>query len=128
MVAIGPGEKIEVEVILKVWGIKDLIWFFADLAHFLLWVWLYAGQRFRDVQFALFLVRAAAVLLAEEHDFVIGLDVYLIEDAFVEELLITGAADVSGSTLALHLKGTRTHLTRDEAISSWLGLQILLVF
>lgn len=76
----------------------------------------------------MFLVGAIAGLLAEEHDLVVGLDVDLIEDAFIEELLVTGAADVSGSALAFHLKGTRTHLTRDEAISSRLGLQIFLVF
>ena len=113
---------------MKVWSIEDLIWFFADLTHFLLWVRLYAGQRFCDVQLALFLVGTIAGLLAEEHDLVVRLDIYLIEDALVEELLVTGAADVSGSTLAFHLKGARTHLTRDEAISPWLGLQILLVF
>lgn len=76
----------------------------------------------------MFLVGTIASLLAEEHDLVVGLDVDLIQDAFVEELLVAGAADVSGSALAFHLKGTRTHLTWDESIPSWLGLQIFLIF
>ena len=76
----------------------------------------------------MFLVGAVAGLLAEEHDLVVGLDVDLIEDALVEQLLIARAADVPGSALALDLKGARTHLARDEAISSRLSLQIFLVF
>jgi hypothetical protein len=54
---------------------------------------------------------------AEGHDFVVGLDVDFVEDAFAEQLLVVGGRRLADGFVAVHLEGAGADLVGNEAVA-----------
>ena len=128
MVAFGPVDEVEVEVVLQIGRVQDFIWLFADLPHLLLWAPLAPAEALSHRPLAAAFARLAGGLLAKGHDLVVGLEVDLLEDALAEELLVGGAGGLAGGAGVFDLEGTGADFGGDEAVALGLGLHVLLVF
>jgi hypothetical protein len=84
LIFIRPVQQIQVEVVLKIGSIEDFIWLFADLAGPPISM-VQTGQRMlrRGVSWC-----GILVWFIEGHDFVIGFEVDVIQNALVEQLLV----------------------------------------
>ena len=66
-------------------------------------------------------------LVAEIHDFVIGLEVNFVEDALAQKFLIVGTGSLAVRPVVLHLEGARTNLVRNEPVPFRLAQKILVI-
>jgi hypothetical protein len=113
---------------LKIRCVEDLIRFFIDLTHLLLWVWLNLGKRLCDIAFILLLAWLLWTFFCKGHYLIIFLEVDLIEDPLVKKLLIVRPSWLSWRSIIVDLKSAGTDLAWNEPVSSRFWLQIFLIF
>lgn len=128
LILLRPVDEVKIKIVLKIRCIKDLIRFFIDLAHLLLWVRLNLCKRLCDIAFILFLAWLLWTFFCKRHYLIVLLKVDLIEDSFIKKLLVVRPSWLSWRPIVVDLKRTGADLAWYEPVSSRLALQIFLVF
>lgn len=126
LIVIGPIQQIQIEIILKVWGIDYFVRFLAHLPR--LWLqWIGLAQRLTHILFVTLRLDLGFVSFPKTHDLVAEVGVPGLQDVLLQHFFVAGFRHLFLQQVALHLESTRTHLSGDKTVSKHLAIGVLVV-